>query len=360
MTTITPLIMAGGVGSRFWPLSRKDRPKQFLNLVEEDRSMIQATVDRISKLTDKENIFIATNDRYAEKMKEQLPEIPMDNIAVEPMRKNTAACIGLASLYIEQKDPEAVMMVLPSDHLIKDEENFLKVMESAVEIAKRGDNLVTLGIRPNHPETGYGYIDYKDKYDEIDNNEVFAVNAFTEKPDKKTAEKFVDDGTYLWNSGMFVWKVSTIRKMFKKHMPQLHKGLEQMKEAIGTSKEREVLTEEFEKLDSISIDYGIMEKAENIYVIPGSFGWDDIGSWPALERVEEQDKNGNVIKGEHIGVDTENTIVHGNGKVVTTVGLDDVVIVDTEDAILVCDKERAQEVKEIRNLLQNKGLDNCL
>ncbi|AGB42262.1 mannose-1-phosphate guanylyltransferase [Halobacteroides halobius DSM 5150] len=357
---ITPLIMAGGVGSRFWPLSRKDRPKQFLNLVDEDRSMIQATVDRISKLTAHENIFIATNDRYAHKMKEQLPEIPMDNIAVEPMRKNTAACIGLASLYIERKDPEAVMMVLPSDHLIKDEANFLEVMESAVEVANRGDNLVTLGIRPNHPETGYGYIDYASKYDEIDGNEVFEVNAFTEKPDKETAKKFVDDGTYLWNSGMFVWKVSTIRKMFKEHMPQLHKGLQKMKEALGTPKEREVVTEEFAKLDSISIDYGIMEKAENIYVIPGSFGWDDIGSWPALERVEKRDKNGNVIKGEHIGIDTENTIVHGNGKIVTTVGLDDVVIVDTEDAILVCDKKRAQEVKEIRNLLADNGLEKCL
>ncbi|MBM7556930.1 mannose-1-phosphate guanylyltransferase [Halanaerobacter jeridensis] len=357
---ITPLIMAGGVGSRFWPLSREDKPKQFLNLVDEDRSMIQATVDRISKLTIKDNVFIATNDKYVEQMQEHLPEVPLENITIEPMRKNTAACIGLASLYMEQKDPEAVMVVLPSDHLILDEERFLDTVESAVDIAEQGDNLVTLGIEPTHPETGYGYIDYRAKYDEINGNEVFEVNAFTEKPNKETAENFVEDGTYLWNSGMFVWKVSTIRKMFKEYMPKLHEGLEKMKEGIGTDEEKDILKEEFEKLDSISIDYGIMEKAKNIYVIPGSFGWDDIGSWPALERVEKRDKNGNVIKGRHIGIDTKNTIVHGNGKIVTTVGLEDIVIVDTEDAILVCDKKRAQEVKEIRNLLSDKGLDNCL
>ena len=357
---ITPLIMAGGVGSRFWPLSRKDKPKQFLNLVDEDRSMIQSTVDRISKISSPENIFIATNDRYAKKIDKHLPEVPTENITVEPMRKNTAACIGLASLYIEKKDPEAVMVVLPSDHLIKYEDDFLEVISSAVEIAKRGDNLVTLGIRPNHPETGYGYIDYGNKYDEINDNKVFEVNAFTEKPDRATAKRFVNDGTYLWNSGIFVWKVSTIRKMFKKHMPKLHQSLEIMKEAIATPQEKETLTAEFKKLDSVSIDYGIMEKAENIYVIPGSFGWDDIGSWPALERVEKRDKHGNVIKGEHIGIDSENIIVHGNDKIVATVGLDDVVIVDTEDAILVCDKKRAQEVKEIRKLLNDKGLNSCL
>ena len=219
MATVAPLIMAGGVGSRFWPLSRKDRPKQFLNLVDEDRSMIQATVDRISKLTDRNNIFIATNDRYEEQIKEHLPEVPAENITIEPMRKDTAACIGLASLYIEQKDPEAVMMVLPSDHLIKDEDRFLEVMESAVEVAEEGENLVTVGVRPNYPETGYGYIDYGLKHKEVNKEEVFEVNQFTEKPDKETAKQFMEEGTYLWNSGMFVWKVSTIRKMFAKYMP---------------------------------------------------------------------------------------------------------------------------------------------
>ena len=352
--------MAGGVGSRFWPLSRTDKPKQFLNLVDEDRSMIQATVDRISKLTSKDKIFIATNDKYVDQMQEHLPEVPLENITVEPMRKNTAASIGLATLYMEKKDPESVMVVLPSDHLILDEKRFLDTIEAAVKVAKSGDDLVTLGIEPTHPETGYGYIDYQAKYCEIDDNDIFEVNAFKEKPDKETAEKFLEDGTYLWNSGMFVWKVSTIRKMFKKYMPKLHQGLENMKKALGTEQEKEVLTKEFKKLDSVSIDYGIMEKAENIYVIPGSFGWDDIGSWPALERVDKKDKNGNIIKGRHIGIDTKNTIVHGNEKIVTTVGLDNIVIVDTEDAILVCDKNRAQDVKEIRNLLKNKGLDKCL
>lgn len=357
---ITPLIMAGGVGSRFWPLSRKDRPKQFLNLVDKDRSMIQATVDRISKLTAHDNIFIATSQEYVEKMKEHLPEIPAENLTVEPMRRNTAACIGLAALYIERKDPDGVMVVLPSDHLIIDEERFLDTVHSAVKVAEEGDNLVTIGIEPSHPETGYGYINYQNKYDEVNGHEVFEVKAFTEKPNREQAERFLEAGTYLWNSGMFVWKVSTIRKMFELHMPQLHQGLEIMKDGIGTAQEVEILKDQFEKLADISIDYGIMEKAEDIYVIPGSFGWDDIGSWPALERVEKRDKHGNVIRGHHIGIDTKNTIVHGNGKIITTVGLDDIVIVDTEDAILICDKKRAQEVKEIRNLLKSKGLEECL
>ncbi len=357
---ITPLIMAGGVGSRFWPLSRKDRPKQFLNLVDKDRSMIQATVNRISKLTDHSNIFIATSQEYVEKMQEHLPEIPVENLTVEPMRRNTAACIGLAALYIENKDPEGVMVVLPADHLIIDEKRFLDTVEAAVKVAEEGDNLVTIGIEPNHPETGYGYINYDQKYGEVDGHEVFEVKAFTEKPNRDQAERFLEAGTYLWNSGMFVWKVSTIRKMIELHMPKLHEGLERMKEAIGTDQEVDVLKNEFKKLDDISIDYGIMEKAEDIYVIPGSFGWDDIGSWPALERVQKRDKQGNIITGHHIGIDTKNTIVHGNGKIITTVGLKDIVIVDTEDAILICDKKRAQEVKEVRNLLKDKGLNECL
>ncbi|WP_018248089.1 mannose-1-phosphate guanylyltransferase [Orenia marismortui] len=357
---ITPIIMAGGVGSRFWPLSRKDRPKQFLNLVDKNRSMIQATVDRISKLTAHDNIFIATSQDYVEKMQEHLPEIPVDNLTVEPMRKNTAASIGLASIYIEQKSPEGIMVVLPSDHLIIDEASFLDTVEAAVEVADNGDNLVTIGIEATHPETGYGYINYDKKYIQVNGHEVFEVKAFTEKPNREKAERFLEAGTYLWNSGIFVWKVSTIRKMFKLYMPKLDKSLEKMKEAIGTAEEAEIIRAEFEKLDDISIDYGIMEKAKDIYVIPGSFGWDDIGSWPALERVQKRDKQGNVISGHHIGIDTKNTIVHGNGKIITTMGLEDIVIVDTDDAILICDKKKAQEVKEIRNLLADRGLDECL
>ena len=357
---IAPLIMAGGVGSRFWPLSRKDNPKQFLNLVDKDRSMIQATVDRISQLADYEDIFIATNDRYLERMKEHLPEVLAENMTVEPIRKNTAACIGLASLYIERKDPEAVMVVLPADHLILDEERYLKVIEAGVEVAKEGDNLVTIGIEPTHPETGYGYIDYEEQYATVEGEDVFEVNAFTEKPDQVKVEEFIEAGTYLWNSGIFIWQVSTIRKMFKEHIPKLHAGLERMKEAIGTEQEEEVLKREFEKLDSISIDYGVMEPADNIYVLPGSFGWDDIGCWPALERIEKSDKDGNVIKGKHIGIDTKDTIIHGNDKIIATAGVEDLVIVDTEDAILICAKEEAQRVKEIRNLLEKKGLEKKL
>ncbi|KXS45507.1 MULTISPECIES: mannose-1-phosphate guanylyltransferase [unclassified Candidatus Frackibacter] len=357
---ITPLIMAGGIGSRFWPLSRKDRPKQFLNLVDDDKSMIQATVDRISRLTDEESIFIATNQDYATAIQKQLPTLAEDNIIVEPMGKNTAACIGLAAIYIEQEYPDAVMVVLPSDHLIKDEVTYLKLVEKAAEVAKSGENLVTIGIEPTHPETGYGYIHYDQDSVQGKDENIFKVNEFTEKPDRKRAEEFLQAGNYLWNSGMFLWKVSTIRKMFKEYMPKLDQSLEKMKRAIGTEDEFVVLTEEFEKLDSISIDYGIMEKADNIYVLPGDFGWDDVGSWPALERLKELDKYNNLIKGEHIGIETKNSIIHGNGKLITTVGLDDVVIVDTEDALLICDKKKAQEIKELRRKLAEAGFEDCL
>ncbi|MBM7622992.1 mannose-1-phosphate guanylyltransferase [Sporohalobacter salinus] len=357
---ITPLIMAGGIGSRFWPLSRKDTPKQFLKLVDQDQSMIQATVDRISDLTSRENIFVATNQNYLADIKEHLPEIPENNITVEPMGKNTAACIGLASLYIERKDPQAVMVVLPSDHLIEDQSSYLEILNTAVEVANRGDNLVTIGIEPTNPETGYGYIAYDQDETEIKIDNAFAVEEFTEKPDYKTAESFLKQGNYLWNSGMFVWRVDTIRKMFKKYMPKLHKGLERMKEAIGTYKEEEVLIEEFKKLDSISIDYGIMEEADNIYVIPGNFGWDDVGSWSSLERFKEVDLDGNLVEGNHVGVETKNSIIHGNGKLITTVGLENVIIVETDDAIMVCDKDKAQDVKELRNKLKSEGFEDCL
>lgn len=357
---ITVLIMAGGQGTRFWPLSRADRPKQFLKLTDDQKTMLQQTVDRVRKLVGTEQIFIATNHRYRQPIREQLPEIPVENIIIEPYKRDTAPSIGLASLFIEKKHPGSTMLVLPADHLIQDEERFIDIMKKAIMIAVTGSNLVTLGITPTHPETGYGYIHYGECCHTIDDDNVYSVKAFTEKPDLKKAKAFLEDGTYLWNSGMFIWQTETILEKIKFHMPELHQTLKKIRHALGTDLEEKVVDEEFKKATPISIDYGIMEQAEDIYVIPGDFGWDDLGSWPALERVKKVDDDGNIIYGKHYGIDTKNSIVHSPDKVVTTIGLENIVIVNTEDAILICDKNRAQDVKEIREILQQDGLEECL
>jgi mannose-1-phosphate guanylyltransferase len=322
--------------------------------------MLQETVERIKELVPIEQIFIATNEAYQEAIKNQLDGIPSENIVVEPMKRNTAACIGLSSVVIENKYPGSTMIVLPADHLIKDENKFVDILSKAVMTAATGKNLVTLGIKPNHPETGYGYIHYGNHLHTIDGDQVFEVQNFTEKPDLDTAKEFLEAGNYLWNSGMFIWQLSSILSNIERHLPEIYESLERIKNALGTDLAQKVIKDEFEKMQSVSIDYGIMEKADDIFVIPGSFGWDDLGSWPALERVKKVDSNGNVVIGKHYGIDTTNSIIHSPNKVVTTIGLDDVVIVDTEDAILICDKKRAQEVKEIRNILADDGLEDCL
>jgi mannose-1-phosphate guanylyltransferase len=357
---ITALIMAGGEGTRFWPLSRKDNPKQFLKLNDDQKTMLQETVERIKELVPIEQIFIATNEAYREAIKKQLDGIPSENIIVEPMKRNTAACIGLSSVVIEDKYPGSTMIVLPADHLIKNEKKFVNILSKAVMTAATGKNLVTLGIKPTHPETGYGYIHYVDHLHTIDGDQVFKVQNFTEKPDLDIAKEFLNDGNYLWNSGMFIWRLDSILYNIEKYLPEMYKSLVNIKNALGTDLEHKVIKNEFKHMESVSIDYGIMEKTDDIFVIPSSFGWDDLGSWPALERIKKIDDNGNVVVGKHYGIDTTNSIIHSPNKVVTTIGLDDVVIVDTEDAILICDKNRAQEVKEIRKILADEGLDDCL
>lgn len=357
---ITAMIMAGGQGTRFWPLSRADRPKQFLKLTDDQKTMLQKTVDRIKPLVPSEQIFIATNKNYQQPIHEQLPEIPYENIIIEPVKRDTAPAIGLSALYINRKFPGSTMIVLPADHLIEDEERFRSILEKAASVAESGNNLITLGIKPTHPETGYGYIHFGELYEKIDGDNIFWVKNFTEKPDKETAKKFLDEGTFLWNSGMFIWKVDTILSNIEMHMPELFQALTRIDKAIGTDLEKKVVRKEFEGLQGISIDYGVMEKAKNIFVIPGDFGWDDLGSWPALERIKKVDDNGNVILGKHYGIDTKNSIIYSPEKVITTIGLENIVIVDTEDALLICDKRRAQEVKTIREFLQRDGMEEWL
>lgn len=340
----TALIMAGGKGERFWPRSRVNLPKQFLSLTDDGKTMIQLTVERISPLVDIEDVYIATNENYKALVKEQLPELPEENILCEPIGRNTAPCIGLGAVHVAKKYDDAVMIVLPSDHLIKNNDIFKETFEQACSKAEAGNNLVTVGIMPNYPETGYGYI----KYDKgAADNGSYPVERFVEKPNLETAKRYVSEGTYLWNSGMFVWKVSTILSCFDSYMNSTYQGLIKIKESVGTPDYQKVLEKEFPELESQSVDYGIMEKASDIYTFAGNFGWDDVGSWLAVGRIKENDSEGNVINGNVVAVNTKDCVIEGADKLIATVGLRDIIVVDTKDATLISTKENAGEIKQV-------------
>lgn len=346
----TALIMAGGRGERFWPRSRKSLPKQFLSLTGDGKTMIQLTVERISALVDIEDVYIATNKDYKALVKEQLPELPEKNILCEPVGRNTAPCIGLGAVHISKKYEDAIMFVLPSDHLIKYTGMYVDTLKEACEVAGSGDNLVTLGITPDYPETGYGYIKIKA---EQCIGHAYKVEKFVEKPDLETAKEYLATEEYLWNSGMFIWKVSTILDKIKEYMPDTYAGLQTIKEAIDAENQDYVLDKEFEKFQSISVDYGILEKAENIYTIPGTFGWDDVGSWLAVERIRKTNEFGNVVSGNVITINSRECVIEGTEKLIAAVGLENLIVVDTEDATLICDKEHAGEIKKVLETLKN-------
>lgn len=345
MTSV--VIMAGGKGERFWPKSRINLPKQFLSLTDDGKSMIQHTVERVKNLVDIENIYVVTNEMYKNLVSEHIPDIPEANIIIEPAAKNTAPCIGLAAVHIAKKDINSKMIILPSDHLIKFNEIFIDTLKTALDVVEKGDNLATIGITPNYPETGYGYINFTKGESFKDSTNIYEVLRFVEKPNLEKAKEYLTSGQYLWNSGMFVWKASTILKNFKEYLPEIYEGLQKIGKSINTGKYEEVLKKEFLNLPSESIDYGIMEKAKNIYVIPGNFGWDDVGSWLSLERINKTNQDGNVITGNVISIKTKNTIIQGSDKLIATIGLEDIVVVDTDDVTLICHKNNTQEVKEI-------------
>ncbi len=348
----TALIMAGGRGERFWPKSRKNLPKQFLSLTDDGKTMIQLTVERILPLVDMEDIYIATNKDYKPLVMEQLPKLPEENILCEPIGRNTAPCIALGAAHISKKYEDAVMMVLPSDHLIKYDGVFQSVLADACEVAIKGDNLVTVGITPNYPETGYGYIKFiKDDT----NGKSVKVDKFVEKPILSVAREYLASNEYLWNSGMFMWKISTILDKFKSFLPDIYEGLVNIRDVVGTDKYEEVLNKLFPEFTSISIDYGIMEKAENIYTVPGDFGWDDVGSWLAVERIKNINEDGNVIDGNVVTINTSDCIIQGDDKLIATVGLKDIVIVDTKDATLICHKDSTADIKKVLENLKNSN-----
>ena len=341
---ITALIMAGGRGERFWPKSRKTMPKQFLSLTDDGKTMIQLTVERISSVVDMEDIYIATNKDYKELVRSQLPGIPEKNILCEPVGRNTAPCIGLGAVHMAKKYDDAIMLVLPSDHLIKFNKMFLSVLKDSCDVAEKDRNLVTIGITPAYAETGYGYI----KFDShVMEGRAYKVDRFVEKPSLEVAKEYLETEEYLWNSGMFVWKLSSILYNLERFMPETFAGLRRIQASIGTPEEEEVLHKEFAQFQSQSIDYGIMEKAENIYTVPGTFGWDDVGSWLAVERIRKSNEMGNVVSGNIITVGTHNCIIQGEKKLIAAVGLEDLIIVDTEDATLICAKDSTADIKKV-------------
>ena len=353
------VIMAGGKGARFWPRSRERMPKHLLD-IQGERTIIRETVDRIRPLVPPERTLIVTGRSHAAELIRRFPEIPAENILIEPVGRNTAPCIGLAALHIQKRVPDAVMLVLPSDHRIGDEIEFRRILDEAGKVAAGGSALVTIGIRPTGPETGYGYIEQGDPFPTGGDGEIRRVRSIREKPPVEQAGEFLRQGRFLWNSGMFVWKASTILGAIKRFLPELHAGLLQIREALGTEREEEIVGEVYAAQKAVSIDYGVMETAEDVLVLPGNFGWSDLGSWDALWDVSGKDENGNVAQGSLIGIDAGDCLVHSPGKLVALVGVRDLLVVETDGALLICRRGRSQDVRKVVEILDTKGLKEYL
>lgn len=353
------VIMAGGRGERFWPRSRMAKPKQFLSLIGE-KTMLQLTVERIKDLVEISDTYVVAGSEFKDTILEQVPQLPEENIVIEPFGRDTAAAIGLAALVLGQKNPREVMIVLPADHYIGNVRHFQEVMRSAVATAGRGDKIVTLGITPHSPETGYGYIHRGELADTFAGIPAYRAVRFMEKPDRARALEFLSSGDYLWNSGMFVWRIDMIRGMIEKHLPSLAEGLKEIGDSLGTDQHPKTVKKVYSGLTKVSIDYGIMERADNVFVIPCDFGWDDIGSWTAMERYVEKDEHNNVLHGEGVLLDTVNTYVTSKDKTVALLGVKDLIIINDYDSLLICHKSRAQEITKVVQALNDQGFDKVL
>jgi len=348
-------IMAGGIGSRFWPMSRTAHPKQFLDVLNTGKTLIQWTFERYAKFIPIENIFIVTSEEYVSLVKAQLPLLDEKNILAEPSRKNTAACIAYISFKLAQIDPEAVFVVAPSDHLILEEAAFQQTAETALDFVKNIKALATLGIKPTHPNTGYGYIQYEGH--EVVKG-IYKVKTFTEKPDLEIAQTFIASGDFLWNAGIFAWKASTILTAFEKHQPEMFELFENEKQFFNTPDENAAIARIYPQCVNISIDIAIMEKADNVYVIPSSFGWSDLGTWNSAYDNMEKDYLGNAVASDNVVVidATKCMIKAAKDKLVVVQGLDDFIVVDTKDVLLICSKEKEQSIKEyVAEVKRNKG-----
>lgn len=354
---VVALIMAGGKGERFWPRSRKSLPKQFLVIDKNPKkeSMLQKTVHRLKNIIDIDDIFILTNDEYVEKSKEQLGELPIENIIAEPCGRNTAPAINFGLAAIKKKYDQFVMLVLPSDHVIMRPKDFIKTLKIAIDYAEKNPVLMTIGVIPTGPNTDYGYI----KYDSKSEEDVVKVEKFVEKPDLKTAKKYFASEEYLWNSGMFIWRSDVIENAFQKYLPEQKKAIDHIMKKWPYKSLRH-FAKDYSKIESISVDYGIMEKADNVCVIPGDFGWDDVGSWLALPRLYGKDENKNTLVGNVKSIDSVNSIIYSDKQLVVADGLENLIIVATEDVVLVTKKEDIHNIKDIIKSLDEEGKDKYI
>jgi len=353
------VIMAGGSGTRFWPQSRQKLPKQLLRLAG-DRTMIQQTLDRCGDLIQPAQSWIVTNAVQAEQTRQQLPELPADNVLIEPAARNTAPCVGLAAIHALKRDPEAIMFVMPADHVIGPNEVFQAAAKKAVAVVEADPSrLVLFGITPDFPATGYGYIERAAPLDGVDG--AFEVQAFREKPELAVAEQYLKSGSFYWNCGIFCWKAATILEQLKQNEPDTWNRLQTLMQAIDTENYDSVLADQFPQMNSISIDYAVLEQAKGVAVIEAPFSWDDVGSWLAVPRLSGSDENGNTTDGKHTGVDTKNCIVRStDDHLVATLGVEDLIIVHTPDATLVARRDDSERIKELLDQLKQQGEDSYL
>ena len=347
------VILAGGIGTRFWPYSREDNPKQLLNIIG-DRSMLQITVDRLRKLKSTTDIYIVTRKELFNSIKKNIKHININNIIIEPSQKNTAPAIGLVAMKIFLKNKNAVMGVFPADHLIVGHNNFEKSLDNAYRIVKKKNNLVTIGIKPTYPSTAYGYIQYE-SVERVKKG--YHVKTFAEKPHEKLAKRFINSGDFLWNAGIFIWQVDTFLLSINEHMPELFDALKKIGNCIKSSKSFDKI---WNNITPESIDYGLMEKANNIYVIPAEFEWNDIGSWDALYAIFSKKEGENVVRGLGKVIDGKGNLIQSNQRFTAVIGLDDIVVVNTEDATLVVPKEKVEKVKDLVNWIEKKNHTDLL
>ncbi len=345
------VIMAGGIGRRFWPLSKTSRPKQFLDILGTGETLLQQTFRRLNKICPVENFLVVTNVDYCDMVLEQIPQLEKSQVLCEPMRRNTAPCIAYACTKIKSKTPDANIIVAPSDHLITKEDEFIFQLQHGLDYVSKNDALLTLGITPNRPETGYGYIQIHKKvtFEKIDN--LYKVKTFTEKPDVKMAAIFVDSGEFFWNSGIFIWSLNSILNSFENHLPEISELFNKGVKYYYTNEEKAFLNKAYSECPNISIDYGIMEKASNVFVLCADFGWTDLGTWGSLWEKSQKDDNGNAVKGDNVMLyDSSNCIVNmKNDKLVVVHGLDGYIVVEGDNTLLICKKEEEQQIRQFFN-----------
>ncbi len=342
------VIKAGGVGSRFRPMSTVDNPKQFIDVLGVGRSLMQLTYDRFKGICEPDNVWVVTSADYVEKVREQLPEIPAGNILSEPCRRNTAPCVAYVSYRIKAKDPKGNIVVTPSDHVVMDIPEFQRVINGAMQFAGETDAIITLGMKPSRPETGYGYIQANMAERSMRNKEIFQVDSFREKPNLETAQEYIKHNNYFWNAGIFIWNVSTIVNAFRMYQPALNRIFESMMDVYGTEKEQEAINLHYGECGNISVDYAIMEKAVEIYVIPADFGWSDLGTWGSLQTLAKKDANGNAVVSQNVKTfETSNCIINVEGnKQVVVQGLDGYIVAQRDGRLLICKLSDEQRIKE--------------